>query len=400
MNTVTTKELGAASQSIALLRELVAIDTTSRNSNLGLIELARDRLARLGVGSRLTYDAAGGKANLFATVGEGALPGMMLSGHTDTVPVDGQDWTSDPFALTERSGKLFGRGSADMKGFIACALNAVPGYLAGAPDRPFHLALSYDEEVGCFGVTGLIKDIQESGAQVAGCIVGEPSSMQPIIAHKGTHRFRCCVRGKEAHSAMTHQGVNAIHYASKMMLFLQELAAQIEAQERREGRADAEFPVPVSTISITMVDGGTGQNIIPRECNFQVDVRTMPGTAFDEILTQARAYAKTLEPQMHAVCKDSGIAFDFQFSMPGFGVAAQDPLVRYVARHAQAVGRVKVSFGTEAGIFAQHKIPSVVIGPGNIEQAHQPDEFVEVSQLAACDAFLARVLSQPFAGTA
>ncbi|MGL4576280.1 MAG: acetylornithine deacetylase [Burkholderiaceae bacterium] len=383
-----------ASQTVALLAQLVAIDTTSRNSNLGLIELARDKLARLGVASRLTYDAAGGKANLFATGGEGALPGMILSGHTDTVPVDGQAWSSDPFKLTQREGKLFARGSADMKGFIACALAAVPAYLAGgsANARPFHLALSYDEEVGCFGVHGLIKDIAESGARVSGCIVGEPSSMQPIIAHKGTHRFRCCVRGKEAHSAMTHQGVNAIHYASKMMVFLQSMADEIAAKEAR----DPAFPVPTSTITVTMIDGGTGQNIIPRHCNFQVDVRTMPGTSFDDILARAQVYAKTLEPEMHAVCRDSGIAFDFQFSMPGFGVAANDPLVRYVAQHARAAQRSKVSFGTEAGIFTQQRIPTVVIGPGNIEQAHQPDEFVELSQLAACDAFLARVLANPF----
>jgi acetylornithine deacetylase len=392
MNTVSTPALQHGSTTLDWLRKLVAIDTTSRNSNLGLIELVRDRLARLGVTSRLSYDAAGGKANLFATVGQGAQPGLMLSGHTDTVPVDGQPWSSDPFTPHERDGKLYARGSADMKGFIACALNAVPAYLAGSHGRPFYLALSYDEEVGCFGVHGLIKDIAESGARVSACIVGEPSSMQPIIAHKGTHRFRCCVRGKEAHSAMTHQGVNAITYASKMMVFLQSVADEIAAQEAR----DPAFPVPASTITVTMIDGGTGQNIIPLHCNFQVDVRTMPGTSFDEILARAKAYAKTLEPEMHAVCQDSGITFDFQFSMPSFGVAADDPLVRYVAQHAQAAQRSKVSFGTEAGIFTQQRIPTVVIGPGNIDQAHQPDEFVELSQLAACDAFLARVLANPF----
>jgi acetylornithine deacetylase len=392
MNTVTTPAVALGGQTVALLAELVQIDTTSRNSNLGLIELARDKLAKVGVQSRLTYDATGGKANLFATVGEGALPGVMLSGHTDTVPVDGQAWSSDPFTLTERAGKLYARGAADMKGFIASVLNAVPAYLAGAHDRPFHIALSYDEEVGAFGVSSLIKDVQERGAQVAACIVGEPSSMQPIIAHKGTHRFRCCVRGKEAHSAMTHQGVNAIAYATKMMVFLHNLADEVHAKERH----DADFPVPTSTITVTMIDGGTGQNIIPLHCNFQVDVRTMPGTSFEEILTRARAYAKSLEPEMQAVCKDSGIRIEFQFSMPGFGVPADDPLVRYVAQHAKAMGRTKVSFGTEAGIFTNHGIRTVVIGPGNIEQAHQPDEFVEVSQLAACDAFLARVLANPF----
>jgi acetylornithine deacetylase len=392
MNTVTAPAIGHASQTVDLLAELVQIDTTSHNSNLGLIELVRDKLAKLGVPSRLTYDAAGGKANLFATVGDGAQPGLILSGHTDTVPVDGQAWTGDPFKLTERGGKLYARGSADMKGFIASALNSVPGYLAGGADRPFHIALSYDEEVGAFGVTGLIKDLQERSVAVAGCIVGEPSSMQPIVAHKGTHRFRCCVRGKEAHSAMTHQGVNAIAYATKMMVFLQQLADEIAANEVR----DADFPVPTSTITVTMIDGGTGQNIIPLHCNFQVDVRTMPGTSFDLILARAQAYAKTLEPEMRAVAQDSGIALDFQFSMPGFGVREDDPLVRYVTQHAKASGRTKVSFGTEAGIFANHGIRTVVIGPGNIEQAHQPDEFVEVSQLAACDAFLARVLAHPF----
>jgi acetylornithine deacetylase len=383
----------ADSQTLAILRTLVGIDTVSRNSNLGLIEWVRDWLASQGVASRLSYDAAGGKANLFATVGQGAQPGLMLSGHTDVVPVDGQDWHSNPFQLTERDGKLFGRGSADMKGFIASALNAVPAYLATPHDRPFHLALSYDEEVGAFGAATLIKDIQDSGAHVSACVIGEPSSMQPIVAHKGTHRFRCCVRGHEAHSAMTHLGVNAIHYASRMMGFLTELNQRIAAGETR----DADFPVPTSTISVTMIDGGTGQNIIPLHCNFQVDVRTMPGTSFEDILTQARIHGAMLEADMRQVAPDAGIHFDFQFSMPGFGIAPDDPLVRYVAQHARARGNTKVSFGTEAGMFQRHGIPTVVIGPGSIDQAHQPNEFVEIDQLAQCDAFLARVLGQPFA---
>ncbi|KPF68736.1 acetylornithine deacetylase [beta proteobacterium AAP99] len=382
------------SNSVEMLRQLVSFNTISAESNLGLIEFSRDWLAAQGVKSRLIYDSTGKKANLFATVGEGAEPGVILSGHTDVVPVVGQPWSTDPFTLTEREGKLYGRGSADMKGFIACALNAVPGYLASplAGERPFHLALSYDEEIGCFGVWGLIKDIQESGAKVSACIVGEPSSMQPIVAHKGTHRFRCCVRGKEAHSANTNQGVNAIHYASRLMSFLQARAEQIAAGET----PDANYPVPTSTVSVTMIDGGTGANIIPLRCDFTVDVRTLPGTSFAALLDELKAYARTLEPEMKAVAADAGIDVQFIASIEGFGVTDADPLLAHVTRLAGSQRKIQVSFGTEAGIFQRAGIPTIVIGPGNIDQAHQPDEFVEIDQIAQCDAFLTRLLAEPF----
>ena len=380
------------SASIEILRTLIAFDTTSRNSNLPLIHWVRDYLQAHGIASKLVFDATGQKANLFATVGSGKEAGMIFSGHTDTVPVDGQPWTSNPYELIERGDKLYARGSADMKGFIACALAQVPAYLAQPHDRPFHLALSYDEEVGCRGVWSLAEEIRASGASVAGCIVGEPSSMQPIVAHKGTHRFRCCVTGQEAHSALPHLGVNAIHAAHRLMTFLLNEGDAIAARET----PDAAFEFPTSTLSLTMIDGGTGQNIVPRNCNVQVDVRTVPGTEIEPLLAKVRDYAQSLEPAMQAVTADAGIEIQFQSSSPGFGIESDAPLLRYVEEKAQSTRRIKVGFGTEAGIFTKYNIPTIIIGPGDIAQAHQADEFVAVEQLAQCDQFLARVLAEPF----
>src|ERR1700685_2213782 len=240
----------------AMIERLIAFNTVSRDSNLGLIEWARDYLAKLGATTRLTHDATGKKANLFATLGDSGRPGLILSGHTDVVPVDGQSWDSDPFKVVERDGRLYARGSADMKGFIGVALTQAPKFIealnAGRLDAPLHYALSYDEEVGCLGVRGLIKDLQENGIRPAGCVVGEPTSMQPIIAHKGTHRFRCSVHGREAHSSYVTHGVNAIEYAARLVVFIRQIADRLAQSEQR----DYGFTVADSTLSTGLIKGG------------------------------------------------------------------------------------------------------------------------------------------------
>ncbi|UCE32952.1 MAG: acetylornithine deacetylase [Burkholderiales bacterium] len=371
-----------------MIRTLVGFDTVSRESNLGLIEFVRDHLARHGVRSRLTYDAGGGKANLFATVGEGRRPGIVLSGHTDVVPVDGQDWDTDPFTVHERDGRLYGRGTADMKSFIATALHYVPRFLAADMSGAVHLALSYDEEIGAFGVPLLLKDLEEAGIRPAGCIVGEPTSMEPVLAHKGTHRFRCCVRGREAHSAMATLGVNSIEVAARLIVYIRHLAERYGQLETR----DYGFPVPFTTLQTTMISGGTGQNIVPRDCEFLVDVRTLPGGSFDAIYDEVRRYAATLEPAMKAVAPEAGIGFEFLFTMPGFEVGDQDKVVQLASHLARNSRFGKVSFGTEAGLFGQAGIPTVVIGPGDIAQAHTPNEFITLEQVVLAERFVERLI--------
>jgi len=386
--------LRPSERTLEILRTLVGFDTVSHNSNLGLIEWVRDLLARQGVASRLTYDADRRKANLFATVGAPRPGGLILSGHTDVVPVEGQDWTSDPFTLTERDGKLFGRGSADMKGFIASALAMVPDMLAADLPAPIHLALSYDEEVGCFGARGLIADLQEAGFAPAGCIVGEPTLMAPIVSHKGTWRLRCCVRGREAHSAMPTHGVNAIEYAAELVVFMRDIAARFVREETH----DADFPVPFSTIQTTTIAGGTAQNIVPNACELVVDLRTMPQTSFETLHQEILDFAARLDARMKAAFPETGMQVQFLAGVPAFVVADTAPIVHYARRLARTQGAGKVTFGTEAGLFSQAGIPTVVLGPGSIDDAHRPDEFVSLEQMAACDAFMKRIIESKLEG--
>jgi acetylornithine deacetylase len=318
----------------------------------------------------------------------------MLSGHTDVVPVEGQAWTSDPFTLTERDGKLFGRGSADMKGFIASALATVPDMLAADLPAPIHLALSYDEEVGCFGARGLIADLQEAGFAPAGCIVGEPTLMAPIVSHKGTWRLRCCVRGREAHSAMPTHGVNAIEYAAELVVFMRDIAARFVREETH----DNGFPVPFSTIQTTTIAGGTAQNIVPNACELVVDLRTMPQTSFETLHQEILDFAARLDARMKAAFPETGMQVEFLAGVPAFVVADTAPIVDYARRLARTQGAGKVTFGTEAGLFTQAGIPTVVLGPGSIDDAHRPDEFVSLEQMAACDAFMRRIIESRLEG--
>jgi acetylornithine deacetylase len=388
---------GPSAAARSMIDRLIAFRTVSRDSNLGLIEWARDYLQSLGAKSRLTYDATGQKANLFATLGDSQKPGLMLSGHTDVVPIDGQAWETDPFAATERDGKLYARGSADMKGFIGIALAQAPRFLAALNDNrldaPLHYSLSYDEEVGCLGVRGLIRDLEENGIRPAGCLVGEPTSMQPIIAHKGMHRFHCSVRGREAHSSYVTQGVNAIDYAARMVVFIRQVADRLAQSEQR----DYGFTVPYTTLSTGLIRGGITTNVIPSRCEFHFDMRTLPEASADAIHQQIRAYAATLEQEMQTIDPLAGIDLVWESQTVGLASSETDAIVQWVMRLAGKTSVGKVSYGTEAGLFQKMGVPSVICGPGDISEAHRPNEFVALDQLAQCESFMQRVLQTGFA---
>jgi acetylornithine deacetylase len=379
----------------AMLERLIAFDTTSRNSNLALIHDVRDYLAGHGIQSHLTYDAEGTKANLYATLGPKDRPGIALSGHTDVVPVDGQDWSSDPWTAVEREGRLYGRGSCDMKGFIAVALAYVPRFLARGLKTPIHLCLSYDEEIGCVGVRGLLDVLAGQPVRPAACIIGEPTEMKVITAHKGKLSMRCRVRGFEAHSALAPRGVNAIDAAARVIARLSDMAGR----KAVEGPFDAAYDVTHTTVHTGLIQGGTQLNIVPGACAFEFEFRSLPADDPEALLAEIQAYAHgEVEPAMQAIDPATGFAWEEMSRFPGLE-APPDAEVVSLAK-ALSGGNVtgKVAFGTEAGLFQQSGIPSVVCGPGSVEQAHKPDEFVSLEQLALCERFMERLLERVAAG--
>jgi acetylornithine deacetylase len=369
---------------LELAQTLVRLNTVSQNSNLALIHLIRDELSRLGVASRLTYNADKTKANLFATLGEGKPAGVILSGHTDTVPWDGQDWSVDPLGAVVRDGRLYGRGSADMKGFIAIALAHARDFLESSAPFAVHLAFSYDEEVGCFGVRELIADMKDAGIRPLACIVGEPTSMVPAIAHKGVYRYKCCVRGKEAHSSLTPQSVNAIEMAARVIGRLRDMA---EAFERSEPRYEG-FDVPFSTASVGQFHGGIADNVVPRDAEFRYEFRDLPTADAASMQKEVLAYARSTEMAMKKIAPEAGFRFETICEVPSFLGSADDAVTRLAQRLSGEAGTTLVAFGTEAGLFKRSGIPTVVCGPGSIVQAHQPDEYVSLEQLARCAAFM------------
>ena len=383
-----------------MIERLISFNTVSRDSNLGLIEWVRDYLLKLGATTRLTHDATGKKANLFATLGDSKKPGLILSGHTDVVPVDGQNWESDPFVATERDGKLYARGSADMKGFIGIALTQAPKFIAALNenrlDAPLHYALSYDEEVGCLGVRGLIRDLEENAIRPAGCVVGEPTSMQPIIAHKGTHRFRCAVHGREAHSSYVTHGVNAIEYAARLVVFIRQIADRLAQIERR----DYGFNVPYSTLSTGLIQGGIAANVVPKDCVFHFDMRTLPQASPDALYQEISSYAQTLAAEMRRVDANAGIDLQWMSQTVGLAAAETDAIVQWAMQLSRNASVGKVSYGTEAGLFQKMGVPTVICGPGDIAEAHRPNEFVALDQLAQCESFMDRILETGYAKAA
>lgn len=380
-------DVGPSDHVLSTIKTLIAFPTVSRDSNLGLIEWVRDYLLKHGVKSRLTYDSNCKKANLFATLGEGKRPGLILSGHTDVVPVDGQAWSIDPFMPVVKDGKLYGRGTADMKSFIGTALALTPEFLNSESDSAIHFAFSYDEEVGCIGVRSLIRDLEEIGLKPAGCIVGEPTSMQPIIGHKGGNRFRCCVTGREAHSSYTNLGVNAIEYAARMVVYIRQLADRMQQIEQR----NFAFTVPYTTLQTGMIRGGVAVNIVPKDCEFVFECRTLPGVDIDAIYEEINQYAKTLLPSMQAIDPSATIQIERIVSSPGLLMQEDDELVKLASALSGSKPNGAVSYGTEAGLFQKAGIPTVICGPGNIEQAHRPDEFASLAQIGECESFLRKI---------
>jgi acetylornithine deacetylase len=371
-------------RALELAQTMVRMNTVSANSNLALIHFIRDELARLGVASRLTFNAEKNKANLFATLGEGKPAGVILSGHTDTVPWDGQNWSEDPLSATVRSGRLYGRGSADMKSFIALALAHAGDFLESRAPFAIHFAFTYEEEIGCFGVRELIADMRDAGIAPLACIVGEPTSMVPAIAHKGVYRYKCCVRGKEAHSSLTPHSVNAIEMAARVVVKLREMA---EGLEREEARYEG-FDVPFSTASVGQFHGGIADNVVPRDAEFRYEFRDLPTADAYAMQQEVLAHAKAMEPAMQRVAPESGIRFETICEIPSFLGSATDGVTRLAQRLSGEQRTTLVAFGTEAGIFSRAGIPTVVCGPGSITQAHQPDEFVSLEQLGRCEAFM------------
>ena len=370
---------------LAWARRLLRFNTVSRESNLPLIECIADHLRTLGVPLRLTYDEERRKANLFATLGAGKPGGVVLSGHTDTVPWDGQAWTLDPLGATLKDGRLYGRGSADMKSFIGLAVSQAQALLDAYLPFAVHYAFSYDEEVGCFGVRHLIADLKDAGLAPRLCLSGEPTGMVPAIAHKGVYRWRCCVKGRAAHSSLTPSAVNAIEAGARVVAHIADLADGWREHEPRY----AGFDVPFSTAAVCVVQGGIADNVVPEDCRFHYEFRNLPGVDADALQRQVTAYAATLEPAMKAVDPATGFRFEPIADVPAFLAATDEPAVQLAQRLAGTQATTLVAFGTEAGLFQQAGISTVVCGPGSIEQAHQADEYVSLVQLAACERYLA-----------
>ena len=376
-------------ETLALIERLIAFDTTSRDSNLGLIEWTRDYLKGYGMESRLTYDATGKKANLFATMQKGAKPGIVLSGHTDVVPVDGQDWSSDPFKAVVRGDRLYGRGACDMKSYLAVILAMAPRFAAADLKAPIHFALSYDEEVGCIGARGLLEDLARNNIRPAGAIIGEPTSMQPVIAHKGKRAYKCCVRGKEAHSALTPQGVNAIEYAARIITYIRHMAERMQACEPR----DYGFDVPFTTLQTGVISGGTAANIVPRECIFHFEFRYLPGADPDALEREIKDYAeRVILPEMQRTDPETSINIETKAGIPGLNTAEQDRITGLAQALSRNKSTAKVAYATEGGLFQQAGIPAIICGPGSIEQAHKPDEYVSLEQVALCESFMERLI--------
>jgi acetylornithine deacetylase len=372
-----------------LLARLIAFDTTSHLGNLPLIAFVEEYLDGWAVPHfRVDYEA-GKKTNLFATIGPPIAGGIVLSGHTDVVPVTGQDWSSDPFTLTARGDRLFGRGTSDMKGFIAVILAAVPRFLEARLRTPIHFALSCDEEVGCRGVRPLVAHLRDRLPRPRAVIVGEPTSMQVVNAHKSALTFKTEVKGHEAHSSLTHHGVNAIMVAGELLGEVNRIRRDVEAAGDPTGR----FDPPYSTVHVGLIEGGTAKNIIARKCRFDWETRLLPTADPDAVPRRFEAFARSLEPAMRDIAPDTGIATEIVNVVPALTPEDGSPAEHLALHLANANATHAVSYCTEAGLFQQIGIPAVVCGPGSIEQAHKPDEFIEVGELRRCEDFIGKLIA-------
>lgn len=386
------------SNSTDWLAKLISFDTVSRHSNLQLIDYVKDFCLSLNLSPRLTFNDDKSKADLFVTVpatanGEHVLTGgFVLSGHTDVVPVDGQAWDSDPFTATIKDGKLFGRGACDMKGFIACCVAQLPSFVQQSNEKkltkPIHLALSFDEEVGCLGSPLILADLAEQGIKPDYCIVGEPTMMKMVTAHKGIQVYHCKVHGKSVHSSLTPQGVNAISYASKIINFIDELAENLQQRQDQ----DFAFDVPFSTLSVGTIKGGTATNIVPNFCEFTFDFRSLPLVDTKLVLTEIEEFIHKLHQEMQTKDSSTGIYLSQECNVPAMSDSESQALQQLIEQLVEDKRRHKVAYATEGGQFTNAGIPTVICGPGDIEQAHKANEFVSLEQLAKCDKFLQQIL--------
>jgi acetylornithine deacetylase len=371
--------------SVEILERLVAFPTVSRDSNLALIEYVRDFLAGCGVSSKLYPDAAGTKANLYACVGPHDRGGVLLSGHTDVVPVDGQEWSADPFRLLERGGRLYGRGSADMKGFIACALRAVRLATSRELRVPLQLALSYDEEIGCVGVRSLIQDMSGWTHRPRFCIVGEPTLLRSAVGHKGKIALAAVCRGHAAHSAAPARGVNAIYMATDLINKVRVRQSDIEVH----GVRDPFYDVPYTTLHIGVIHGGTVLNIVPAHCELELEIRNLPQDDSAAIVAGIEADAAAIGKSIGKEYRNVGIDLKVVHDYPALDTPPDSAVVALAMALTGLQERIKVGFGTEGGLFSQVLgIPTVVCGPGSIDQAHKPDEFIDIDQMRRCDAMM------------
>ena len=377
-----------ASPAAEMTRRLIAFDTTSRNSNLDLIEFAAEMLRGLGARIRLTHDDAGKKANLFATIGPEGGGGYVLSGHSDVVPVDGQEWSGNPFAADVREGKLFGRGACDMKGFLGTALALAPEFARLTLKRPIHFAFSYDEEVGCVGVRRLLDDLARERIKPALAVIGEPTLMRVVGAHKAGAVIETIAKGREGHSSDPRRGANAVMMAGEFVAALTELGEEL-ARER-----DSHFDPPYTTLQANMIQGGTAVNVLAREAKVTWEYRALPDRDIAAILSAVETRAAAIAARYREGCEGAAFATRAKASYPGLSRDEKSPAVQLACALSGDNEVRAISYGTEAGLFQKAGIPAVVCGPGSIEQAHRADEFVALEQLDACAAFLRRVAAR------
>ncbi|MBX8476637.1 acetylornithine deacetylase [Pseudomonas cichorii] len=377
-------------RALEILKRLIAFDTVSSESNMALIEYVRDLLAGKGIESLIVKDETGKKANLFASTGPRQQPGVLLSGHTDVVPAAGQAWTVPPFEATVRDGRIYGRGTCDMKGFIALAIDAMLDAADMTLSRPLQLALSHDEEIGCVGVRRLLDVLHLAPLRPFLCVVGEPTLMQFAIGHKGKSSYRTYCRGQEAHSSLAPRAVNAIHLASDFIAELRKSQTLVEQQ----GARDEGYDIPYSTVHIGRIDGGKALNIVPNLCTLEFEYRNLPGDDPDLLLAQLRERAEVLVREARQLSGVADIEIEIMNEYPALETHPSVEAVRLLHSFAEpGTQHIKVSYGTEGGLFAGRlNVPVVVCGPGSIEQAHKPDEFIEVSQMTAGERFLQSLL--------
>lgn len=379
----------------AILRDLVAFDTVSSQPNIGLMTHVQGLLSAAGIASQLIPEAGGAKANLFATVGPVEIGGVMLSGHTDVVPVEGQAWTVPPFALTEKDGRFYGRGTTDMKGFVACAIATMIAAAGRDLRVPLHLALSYDEEVGCLGVRSLIDMLAVAPVRPRMCIVGEPTGMQVATGHKGKVALRAVCTGREGHSALAPMALNALHLAADFLNAVRRVQARVAA----EGLRDGDYDVPYTTLHVGKMSGGVQVNIVPQRATLDFEIRSLAGDDPEALIAELRTAAEAIVAPLRAEFPEAAITVERLWDYPGLGTPSDAGVVRFVQSLTGANGTMKVAFGTEGGLFnARLGIPTVICGPGSMAQGHKPDEYVSVEQMARCEAMLAVLVERLVAG--